>query len=307
VTWTIDLFDQLGFGRPSRIPGRVLCPRGHDTEPSLVVWDDHVHCFGCGLHADNPYQLLRKLGISWNTARVLIDNASWTDVPSSRTDEAPVLDLSDKLRPAWKADARDRARRLCTELWGLDLERLEDVWGVVVGNEHLYVPHYQMVDGQIIVPAIKCRGTTPDAWGRKTSVRGSRYIGLYRCPDFPVTSVLVLAEGESDTWLLSSLQTLDSRFSVAGLPSGAMHWHPDWVPEETQHVVIATDNDRAGDEAARRMAESLQGRCHVWRVRPPRGKDWIESRNADLHSLWYKVIMALEDITPGDELTEIVG
>jgi hypothetical protein len=157
------------------------------------------------------------------------------------------------------------------------------------------------------VPAIKCRGTTPEAWGRKTSVRGSRFIGLYRDPDCPTTSVLVLAEGESDTWLLSSLRTLDSRFVVAGLPSGAMHWHPDWVPEEVQHVVIATDNDRAGDEAARRIAESLKGRCHLWRVRPPQGKDWIESRNGDLHSLWYKVIMALEDITSGDELTEIVG
>ena len=32
--------------------GKALCPFHNDRHPSMVVYDDHYHCFACGEHGD---------------------------------------------------------------------------------------------------------------------------------------------------------------------------------------------------------------------------------------------------------------
>ena len=32
--------------------GFMLCPFHEDRVPSLKLYDDHFHCFGCGAHGD---------------------------------------------------------------------------------------------------------------------------------------------------------------------------------------------------------------------------------------------------------------
>lgn len=82
----------------------------------------------------------------------------------------------------------------------------------------------------------------------------------------PPTGALVIAEGEPDwmTWATrgagaASFGIYNGGWSAelaARMPAGAT-------------VVIATHADEAGDHYARRLADTLRGRCDVRRLRPP--------------------------------------
>jgi hypothetical protein len=72
----------------------------------------------------------------------------------------------------------------------------------------------------------------------------------------------------------------------AGLPAiatcGDRNW-PDWLTQALvgKDVVTSQDADKAGDEAALRVGERLQGSASVMRFRPAGGKDWAEIAERD--------------------------
>ncbi len=41
-----------------------LCPFHDDHHPSLVLYDDHYHCFACGAHGDVTDLAARLLGVT---------------------------------------------------------------------------------------------------------------------------------------------------------------------------------------------------------------------------------------------------
>ena len=47
---------------------KIICPFHSETEGSMMLYEDHYHCFGCGEHG-NSIQFVRKvLGLSFKEA-----------------------------------------------------------------------------------------------------------------------------------------------------------------------------------------------------------------------------------------------
>ncbi|MDW7992053.1 MAG: CHC2 zinc finger domain-containing protein, partial [Anaerolineae bacterium] len=53
---------------PNGRPVMVHCPFHEDRHPSLAVYDDHAHCFGCGWHGDAFSWLMWRDGITFRDA-----------------------------------------------------------------------------------------------------------------------------------------------------------------------------------------------------------------------------------------------
>ena len=49
------------------------CPFHPDNEPSLKIYDDHYHCFGCGAHGDVTNFVARLFGLSQYEAAKKLD------------------------------------------------------------------------------------------------------------------------------------------------------------------------------------------------------------------------------------------
>lgn len=85
---------------------------------------------------------------------------------------------------------------------------------------------------------------------------------------------LIIAEGETDGALLTRVCPT---FDVGILPAGAGTWTPRMrgQAESYGHVLVALDNDEAGDAGSDRILADLP---HGQRLRPPEGvKDWCEA------------------------------
>jgi hypothetical protein len=87
------------IGMPLR-DGKICCPFHADSTPSLHLYDDHFHCFGCGAHGDHIDWLMMVEGMDRDEAvRVL---KSW-DHPIVRPRPAP--------------EGEEEKRRLALQLW----------------------------------------------------------------------------------------------------------------------------------------------------------------------------------------------
>jgi hypothetical protein len=85
------------------VDGKICCPFHDDYLPSLHVYDDHFHCFGCGAHGNIVDWLMMAEGLSHDEAIDLLE--SWKGPAVS---PAQVQVRAD--------DEAKRARAL--ELWG---------------------------------------------------------------------------------------------------------------------------------------------------------------------------------------------
>lgn len=103
----------------------------------------------------------------------------------------------------------------------------------------------------------------------KTQTAGRKSLGVYSTPGAMTSEIVAVVEGEIDALSLA----------LCGLPSAAMigtSW-ASWLPQSLAHklVLIATDADAAGDEAAEDLAAALAAfECRARRLRPAGGKDW---------------------------------
>ncbi len=65
--------------RPDGRPVMVRCPRHDDHNPSLAIYADHAHCFGCGWHGDAFDWLMQRDGLDFRTT--LDELAQRTGIP----------------------------------------------------------------------------------------------------------------------------------------------------------------------------------------------------------------------------------
>lgn len=111
--------------------------------------------------------------------------------------------------------------------------------------------------------------------GRKDSKRtaGQKSAGVFcAMPDTLEARCLAICEGQFDALALSA----------CGIPAIALigvSW-PEWLPRALafRNVLLATDADKAGDEAAAKLGPELSSRgAHTLRLRPKTAKDWGEA------------------------------
>jgi hypothetical protein len=109
----------------------------------------------------------------------------------------------------------------------------------------------------------------------------------YTGSDFKHMKIVPATQGQSPIALVSESETDAARltilfpaFDVAVLPAGAKRWTPGFAEQLAPYdrVLVALDNDEAGDQGAAKIIEALP---HAERFRPPEGcKDWGQAAEA---------------------------
>ena len=101
--------------------GMALCPFHNDHHPSLLVADDHYHCFACGAHGDVIDLAANLFGLSlYDAARKL--EADFHLAPDKPLPES----IRRKLKQKTKAQQLREDERLCCSVLGQYRRTLEE-------------------------------------------------------------------------------------------------------------------------------------------------------------------------------------
>jgi hypothetical protein len=119
----IPLAELIGEPLSSR---KISCPfHEEDNTPSLHVYDDHFHCFGCGAHGDHFTWLRDVERLSYEAALELL--LGWHGriaQPRQKENDERTLKLALALWQAAQSIAGTPAIRYLAEVRGIDVEML---------------------------------------------------------------------------------------------------------------------------------------------------------------------------------------
>ena len=88
--------------------GKALCPFHNDRHPSMVVYDDHYHCFACGEHGDVIDLVANLYGLPVLDAA----NKLAYDFGISQ-DKPPTKEMEEKLKRKSEAQRLRENEKLC--------------------------------------------------------------------------------------------------------------------------------------------------------------------------------------------------
>jgi DNA polymerase len=266
--------------------GKICCPFHDDSTPSLHVYDDHFHCYGCGAHGDTIDWLMIVEGLDRDAALQVLEHSpsNPTPRPSSRSIETPA-DSEAKRRRAlqlWRQSqpiAGTLAERYLTEHRGIDLTALPDAatslrfhprcpFGSTTRHPCLIALRRDAVSDEPV--SIHRIALTPDA--RKIGRRLLGSGGVVKL--YPVSDHLVVGEGIETTLAAATrISRWGSLLQPAwsAVDAGRLGSLP--LIDGVERLVILVDHDLngAGQAAALRCAErwSRAGR-EVVRLTPKR-------------------------------------
>lgn len=297
---TLRAADVLSLaGREPNARGRYFCPFHPDDltgNPSSDVWStdegDRFGCWSCGESMDAFDLLMRLMGYNIEdavrTAMPLIEGSDLgPPVPKSAVELSPDL-LEDEHRRhvtdiRYPGDVDPLAAFVAsrTESNIAPLEYLRDAWGWAGDyNGRLTMPHRDYAGRMTGV-----RYRLPPMWdkgGRPLSRFRNLYGGWRIGPD---THEVWCTEGETDTtWTAYNLEP--HGVGVVGLPGAVMPIRPDEVEFlRGRDVVLAFDNDAAGNSALMRWRTALADVCDISVLTVTPGKD-LSSMPESLVDLW---------------------
>ena len=75
------------IGQPLTADGNIHCPFHADSTPSLHIYPDHFHCFGCSAHGDHVDWLMMIEGMSRDEALAVLERSNGTLVSPPRVDD----------------------------------------------------------------------------------------------------------------------------------------------------------------------------------------------------------------------------
>lgn len=277
ATPILDVLSALGLDQPGR-DGKVHCVNHEEDTPSLHVYEDENrwYAFCCGV-GGSPIDLVATVyGCSkWKAANWLLTSGLEPVAVPDRQARETTVDLTDRViresEPLYPEDAgQDKWLRFFQRWPSIDSPKtigyLFTRYGLRKASNALWIPHRhdQATHG------VKVRDLTT---GKKMSVQGSRYPYLYRpVKGWQKSDVLVLCEGESDTWCMDAhLATSSWLVNVAGLPSGAGALPATLLAQiaEYERVFLALDDDEAGNRAAEKIVKHTG---HGARLNVPGGR-----------------------------------
>src|ERR1019366_3876402 len=88
------------------------CPFHGEKSPSFYVYDDHYHCFGCGVHGDAITFVMQSLGLSFPEAVEQLATEAGMQVPTPSPEEAEAEQRRLDLAGVLDAAAASYQRRL---------------------------------------------------------------------------------------------------------------------------------------------------------------------------------------------------
>lgn len=257
-----------------------LCPFHNERSPSFTVNDDKgfAHCFGCGWHGDGPDFVAAIAGCGLREA---VERLGVGDLP--RVESMPVerkSETADAAKMIWKDAVAIKGTPAAAYLFGRGI--------TMKLPPSLRYARLRYPDGQllpalvaaVISPARTLAGVqrifvTPD--GKKAKVPNSK-LSLGRISGNsirlgPAAAELIVCEGLEDA--LSIQQALGK---VAWAAAGASMLSSMQFPPEVSSIVIARDNDNAGERESEKAATAFADRGLRVRIMAPAHphKDWNE-------------------------------
>lgn len=226
----------------------TLCLRHIEKSPSMHVWKDHVHCFGCGYHAH--ISEFKSIGA---VAPVKIEREA-----------RPKIDVYGMMG-RWRRATTDAMYRALADRLGVALFSAVAIGGVWAPEHKAWA--FPMCNGRGQYVGIRLRSDD----GKKWAVSGSRS-GLFM--DRRMTSKelrLWVCEGPTDTMAALSLG-----LNAVGRPScsDGVFAIVDLVKAQAiREVIIVADGDTPGVVGAQRLQASLPCASCVWL---PEAKDLRE-------------------------------
>lgn len=279
------LFEELNVELDSE--GRGRCPFHDDDNPSFAVFDNgdgvpRAGCWACDWRGD-IFDVVRTARDCSFTAAMRAVRDMLDRLGEVRRRELPAkpqvaqLYLHEQVRNGVRYARQDpgplqnfiRAKGM-----PFDPEYLISWWSVgvdsYIGIGSIIIPH---LDFEWQTQAYKVR--TP--YTPTIAARGSRFTHLYGShllPTWPVSSPVLLVEGESDAWFT---QYLMPEFRVVAIPTGAQTpIRSEWLSllMVYDEVSLCFDADEAGRSATRRWSEALP---QATVVQLPEGRDCVET------------------------------
>lgn len=271
-----DALEMLELEPPNH-QGKIHCPFHEELTPSCHIFDDHFHCFGCGLNGDVVFFVAKMAGIPlWKAIQFLLSGVDElaTSVKVEQKVRAPI-DLTRQMveLSTLPSQSEDSARAMLARKWRtLDWDYCRQLGWRQAKDGGILIPHYDPTGEKVV--GIKHRTAT----GEKTSVKGSTfssgpYLGWSAWPyphesQIPPDHDVILCEGEPDTAAMRlhvGGLTQGPWPRAYGLPSGAGAY-PDSVHDFLKgfkRVYLALDNDSAGQAATADVMKALLGHSDV--------------------------------------------
>jgi DNA polymerase len=265
----------------SLIGKNVRCPFHDDSTPSMHLYDDHFHCFGCGARGDHVDLLMMAEGLTRDEAleRLKTWNGSLATRPKTNDDaEAEALAYAMKLWNAAKPIVGTIAERYLADTRGIDLNGLPFNVDAILrfhprctfgsGTKHpcLIALLQNLTDHAPV--GIQRVALTADAQKIERRMLGRWGAVMF----WPPRSQLVIGEG-IETVLAAATRKLyrgePLRPAWSVISSGALGKFP--ILPGVERLIILVDNDACGKAAAAECAERWQraGRT-VIRLTPKR-------------------------------------
>jgi hypothetical protein len=257
---------------PTTEDGKIRCPFHDEKTPSLQIYPDHFHCYGCGAHGDAIDWLMMADGLDRDAAIALLER----DVPSGAAPAPGMLAIETQA-------SNDAKRRRALQLWrqakpiggtlaerylvkyrGIDLDALPDAasslrfhsnctFGLGVRRPCLIALRRDAVTDEPV--AIHRIALTAD--GQKIDRRMLGSGGLVKL--YPVSDRLVIGEGIETTLAAA---TLISRWggllqpAWAATSSGMLAALPPIAGVERLVILVDNDTNGAGQAAALSCTEA---------------------------------------------------
>jgi DNA polymerase len=269
------------IGEPLR-NGKICCPFHDDRTPSLQVYDDHFHCFGCGAHGDRMDWLMIVEGHTREQALELLQNRQTRTVaqPRQSDDSEAKRALALRLWQAAKPIAGTLATQYLAEHRCIDLAGLPaDVDDIL--RFHPHCPFGQGVRHPCLLALLRNVASDEPTGIQRIALKPDaskierRMLGTWGAVKlWPVNGQLIVGEG------IETVLAAATRLSHKGNPL-----RPAWsalsrigfnklpIIAGVHQLVLLVDNDLngQGQAAAARCAErwSRAGR-HVIQLKPKR-------------------------------------
>lgn len=239
---------------------KICCPFHREKTPSFVVYDDHVHCFGCSFHGDIFHYVMQRDGCDFVSA---VERLSGGSVRKNHIihrvsirPKEPELpkDYFQMMMEDWcdrTVESGDtKLVRSLSKSLGVDYNSLLSVTCVVTPDRNFAFP---MCDGDKKVIGIRLR----DNNGKKWAVKGSKQ-GLFIPCDTPQKDLYV-TEGPTDCAAMLSM----GLFSIG--KAAAMQGPEEIVKFVTKNrirrVIVIADNDDAGLRGATKLIDVCPVPC----------------------------------------------
>jgi hypothetical protein len=296
--------NDIGEGRRSGGIRYWSCPFHDDASPSLSVTRDNCRwkCFGCGEHGDAIDWLRKRQGLTFPEAVAKLGGELDRRKPRQQPKPAIARLAAPQQPPSgdWQAKAFQIVEQAADRLWTPEgADALEWLRQRGLADETIYEARLGFSRGEqtgglycergITIPwyatagivFVQVRRLAADKPKYKALAGGTRG-GMY--PGTPSSGrPLLIVEGEFDA-LLAQQETGDLvAVATLGGAADALNTDAALAVVCAPVVLVATDNDKAGDEAWRRW-QAVTARAK--RITPLGGKDITDTylAGADLRS-----------------------